>query len=111
MVKLSEKEIFKFVEPHIEEFHKTRIESLMKLKLVRVLNRKNPYLFKAKNMVTSPDLVKSLLDAYLSSQEEGLFGEFLEKLAVFVCGRIYRGKKSAAEGIDLEMDRSGIKIL
>lgn len=38
----------------------------------------------------------------MSSQEEGIFGEFLEKLAIFVNQKVYNGQKSSAEGIDLE---------
>jgi hypothetical protein len=49
--------------------------------------------------------VKTILDAHLSTQEEGIFGGFLEELAVFICGRVYRGKKSSAEGIDLEFEK------
>lgn len=44
----------------------------------------NPYLFKAKNITTTGELVKGLHDAHLSSQEEGIFGDFLEGLAVFI---------------------------
>jgi hypothetical protein len=55
--------------------------------------------------------VKTILDAHLSSQEEGIFGGFLEELAVFICGRVYRGKKSSAEGIDLEFEKDGTSYL
>jgi len=77
------------------------------LQLKKILSRKNPYLFKAKNQNTAHDLVKTILDAHLSSQEEGIFGGFLEELVVFICGRVYGGKKSSAEGIDLEFQRGG----
>src|ERR1039458_2828046 len=98
----------KFIEEHIPEFHQTRLESLTGLKLQKVLRRKNPYLFKAKFVTSAPELVKLILDAHLSSQEESIFGGFLESLAVFICGRVYSGKKSSAEGIDLEFERDGI---
>ena len=55
--------------------------------------------------------MKTILDAHLSSQEEGIFGGFLEELAVFICGRVYRGKKSSAEGIDLEFEKDGTSYL
>jgi hypothetical protein len=69
------------------------------------------FYFRAKNQNTAPDLVKTILDAHLSSQEEGIFGGFLEELAVFICGRVYRGKKSSAEGIDLEFEKDRISYL
>jgi hypothetical protein len=97
-----------FVETNIGDFHKRRADSLRKLKLAQVLKRKNPYLFKAKNIGTGQDLVKLLLDAHLSSQEEAIFGDFLEGLAIFVCSKAFDGKKSSAEGIDLEFQRDGV---
>lgn len=101
-------DVVRFVEENIGEFHKRRANSLQNLKLIQVLKRKNPYLFKAKNINDAHDLVKLILDAHLSSQEETLFGEFLERLAIFVCGRIFNGRKSSAEGIDLEFTRDGV---
>jgi len=76
-----------------------------------VLKRKNPYLFKAKNVLTAQDLVKTILDAYLSSQEEAVFGGVLEKLAIFVCRCVYGGNKSTTEGIDLELKKDGSKYI
>ncbi|MDX9991386.1 MAG: PmeII family type II restriction endonuclease [Anaerolineales bacterium] len=97
-----------FIQENIGEFYSRREAALHTLKLGRILQKKNPYLFKAKNIHTAQDLVKGLLDAHLSSQEEAIFGEFLEKLAIFVCKKVYAGKKSSAEGIDLEFDLDGI---
>jgi len=89
--------IIRFIEPNIEEFHKRRLDNLKFLRLEDILKRKNPYLFKAKNLVTASELVKSLLDAFLSSQEEGIFGGFLEELARFISKEFFGGKKSSAE--------------
>lgn len=101
-------DVVNFVESNIGEFHERRAENLRKLKLIQVIKRKNPYLFKAKNINDAHDLVKLILDAHLSSQEETIFGEFLEKLAIFVCSKVFEGKKSSAEGIDLEFERDKI---
>lgn len=100
-----------YIEKNIGDFHKKRLQSLACLKLNQIIKSKNPYLFKAKNILTAQDLVKTLLDAHLSSQEETIFGEFLEGLSIFVCTKVYNGKKSAAEGIDLEFDRDNIKYI
>jgi len=97
-----------YVERNIGGFHVRRLQSLENLKLNRILKKKNPYLFKAKNILTGEDLVKTVLDAHLSSQEETIFGEFLEGLAIFVCGQVYDGRKSSAEGIDLEFQKDGV---
>jgi hypothetical protein len=101
-------DVVNFVEGNIGEFHERRAGSLQSLKLTQVLKRKNPYLFKAKNINDAHDLVKLILDAHLSSQEETVFGEFLEKLAIFVCGKVFGGRKSPAEGIDLEFTRDNV---
>ncbi len=101
----------RYIEDNIGSFHAARLRRLEELKLTKLLKAKNPYLFKAKNVMTGHDLVKTLLDAYLSSQEEALFGEFLEGLAVHVCGQVYGGKKSAAEGIDLQFEKDAVIYL
>jgi len=103
-----ENEIRDYVERNIPVFHERRLERLSRLQLKDVLKRKNPYLFKAKNINTASDLVKGILDAYLSSQEETIFGGFLEDLAIFICSKVYGGRKSAAEGIDLEFEQKGV---
>jgi hypothetical protein len=111
MGKIEKKSVTSFIEANIQTFHKRRLENLLKLKLNDVLKKKNPYLFKAKNLVAAYDLVKSLLDAHLSSQEEGIFGEFLEEVAIFICGKVYGGRKSSAEGIDLELEKDDTKYI
>lgn len=104
-------DVVNFVEENIGEFHERRAISLQSLKLTQVLKRKNPYLFKAKNINDAHDLVKLILDAHLSSQEETVFGEFLEKLAIFVCRKVFGGEKSSAEGIDLEFTRGNVRYI
>src|SRR5450759_3325074 len=111
MPSVTVQEITKFIEKNIPDFHRRRLENLGELKLRKVLRRKNPYSFKAKFVISAPDLVKLILDAHLSSQEETIFGGFLEGLAVFICGHVFLGKKSSAEGIDLEFERDGIHYI
>jgi hypothetical protein len=100
-----------FIESGIQTYHQKILDRLLKLKLPDVLKRKNPYLFRVKSLDTSQDLVKSILDAHLSSQEEGIFGGFLEELAIFICNKEYGGIKSSAEGIDLEFERDSIRYI
>jgi len=98
-----------FVSKNIDPmFHQRRLEGLESLRLDHVLRRKNPYLFKAKNLINAEDLVKSLVDAYLSSQEETVFGAFLEQLAIFCSAETVGGRKSGIDGIDLEFERDGV---
>jgi hypothetical protein len=109
--KLSVDEIRDYVNKNIVIFHANRINRLKKLKLDNVLARKNPYLFKAKNILKAQELVETLLEAYLSSQEETIFGEFLEGLAVYICSKSYNGRKSSAEGIDLEFEKDDVRYI
>lgn len=111
MPRIEQQEIVRYVEENIPRFHENRIAGLRSLKLETVLKRKNPYLFKAKNIITAYDLVKGLLDAHLSSSEEGLFGAFLEGLAIFVCARTFNGRKSSSEGIDLEFEKDLVRYI
>lgn len=108
---ISDAQIFDYVEAHIGGFHQRRLDSLNKLTLHKLLSRKNPYLFKSKNLAVAADLIRTLLDAHLSSQEEGMFGEFLEGLAVYVAETVYGGRKSSATGIDLELEKDGVRYL
>ena len=111
MAKVQKKDIVGFIESNIQSFHKRRLDNLLALRLGNILKRKNPYLFKAKALNTAQDLVKTILDAHLSSQEEGIFGDFLEELALFICGCAYEGRKSSAEGIDLEFTKDGVRYI
>lgn len=64
-----------------------------------------------KHITTAGDFIKTILDAYLSSQEESLFGGFLEGLAIYICNHVYDGNKSSAEGIDLEFEKDNAKYI
>ena len=107
---ITDEQIAAYVEAHIGTFHDKRLESLVNLNLTKLL-AKNPYLFRSKNLVIAGDLVKSLLDAYLSSQEETLFGDFLEGLAIYVAEQVRRGWKSGITGIDLEFVQDGARYI
>jgi len=104
-------DIAKFIRENIPSFHARRLESLSGLKLKNVLKRKNPYLFKAKNIETASELVQRILDAHLSSQEETIFGAFLENVAVHACSLAYGGAKSGIEGVDLEFSLDGARYI
>jgi hypothetical protein len=107
---LNLQDVTAYVEANIGTFHAKRLQKLEELQLLQVLFRKNPYLFKAKNILTAEGLVRNILDAFLSSQEETLFGDFLEGLAVFIGQTVYSGYKPSTadiEGIDLIFEHNG----
>lgn len=104
-------QIAQYVEENIVDFHQARINKLKTLKLDTVLRKKNPYLFKAKYLLSAPEIVQSLSDAFISSAEETIFGDWLERLAIFVCANVYNARKSATLGIDMEFDKDGIRYI
>ena len=109
MKKFNLQEIYKYAEKHISIFHQRRLDYVQnKVDLFKILKQKNPYLFRAKNVLTAQDLIKGFLDAFLQSQEETLFGDFIEGLAIFVCDKVYGAKKSELTGIDLEFEKDGV---
>jgi len=100
-----------FINDNIDSFHASRLRFLHGLKLEDILRRKNPYLFRAKNIQTADELVNSIVDASLSSSEEGLFGRFLEEVAIFVNNLLFGGQKSSTTGIDLEFNRDDTRYV
>ena len=56
-------------------------------------------------------MIDSLLSAFLSSSEEKIFGDFLEDLAIFIAQKTCNGRKSTAQGIDLEFERQNIHYI
>lgn len=105
------KKVTKYVEDNIGAFHQTRIDKVMGMTLREIISAKNPYLFKAKNMLTAQGIIDSILSATISSSEETTFGNWLEGLAVFVADTVYGGMKSLADGIDLEIIKDGIRYV
>lgn len=103
-------EVCDYVNENVVDFHQRRIKSLEELKLEKLLT-KNPYLFKAKHIMTAGELVSGLLEAFLSSSEEKLFGDFLEGLAIYVAEMTCGGHKSSAPGVDLEFINNSIHYI
>ncbi len=111
MNKMSLEDVKTYVNNNIGEFHNHRIQSLDSLKLQKVLKRKNPYLYKAKNVMTSEEIIRGIVDAHISSNEETIFGDWLEGLAIFINQKVFRGWKSGISGIDLEFDNEKIRYI
>lgn len=111
MKELDLKDVEKYVNENIVTFHDAKLKSLAKQNLKKILRRKNPYLFKAKNITRACDLVENILAAHLSSSEEELFGAFLEDVAIFIAGKTCDGRKSGIKGIDLEFINNSCQYL
>ena len=68
----------------------------------RFVDRKNPFLFRIRAGTSAVELASRIIDAYLSSSEETIFGNVLEEFAITICKHARKGQKSSTEGIDLE---------
>jgi hypothetical protein len=108
---LSISDVVEYVENNIDIFHKKRLIAMSQLKLNKILKKKNPYLFKAKSIQTAGEIVKDLTDAFLSSSDETIFGDWLEGLAIFVNQKVYGGWKSGITGVDLEFDKEDTRYI
>jgi hypothetical protein len=111
MANLSISDVIEYVEQNISVFHEKRISKIGDLRLKKILRKKNPYLFKAKYLQTAETIVREIVNAYISSSEETMFGDWLEGLAIFVNQKVYSGWKSGIRGIDLEFDRNGVRYI
>ena len=70
-----------------------------------MLKGKNPYLFRAIGINDPRKLIDAVLSAYLSSSDEGKFGDaFFEPVAAGVSG----GRKSITDSVDVELEVNNV---
>ncbi len=89
-------------------YHERLMYMRCSMSLKEILKKKNPYLLKAKNITSSDELVRSIVESFLYSQEETMFGNKLESFAIYVSGKLDGGFKSELPSIDLEVERDGV---
>lgn len=111
MKRLNLDDVREYVEKNISTFHKKKIASIAQIRLNDVVKRKNPYFFRAKNVIAADEWVRAVVEARVSSSEETMFGDWLEGLAIHVNGLVFGGRKSGISGIDLEFDNAGTRYV
>lgn len=99
--------VWEYVRENVDVFHQGRIDAVRALDIGQML-KKNPYLYRAKNILTAPEMVAGTMDAFLSSSEEERFGVFLEGIALFVARQTTDGFDPGEPGVDLEFAKDGI---
>ena len=107
---LNLEEIHEYIAQAISRIEQHQLEILQNLEFEELLDV-NPYyltFFRIREPISAGALLQGLLQAFLSSSEEKLFGDFLEHLAVFIAGKTCGGHKSTAPGVDLEFIHNGI---
>ena len=93
-----EQEVIRAIADALDAFYKSLIEKINSLDIVKIMKRKNPYLYSAKAMENASEICESVLSAFVSSSEETIFGNcFFEPIAIAACG----GNKALAEGVDI----------
>ena len=94
----NEEDIVKAIATALDTFYGSLIEKIDSLDIIKIMKRKNPYLYRAKAMENASEIVENVLGAFVSSSEETIFGNcFFEPLAIAASG----GNKALAEGIDI----------
>jgi hypothetical protein len=94
-------ELEELIRKSLDDFYRRRISKLSGLKLREALKKKNPYLFRAIGIQKSSELVDRLLRDYMSSSDEGIFGDaFFEPIAKICSG----GSVSGSGGIDVTIE-------
>lgn len=89
----------------LNEFYQRRFEKLKSLRLRQVLKRKNPYLFKALGTEQASEIVKKVLEAYISASDETIFGNvYFEQIA----RNLPNIKVSDAKGVDLIVEKERV---
>ena len=79
-----------------------KLKEKLATKPLAVISRKNPFLFRMRDAQNADELAWKLLDAFMSSSEETIFGGVLEELAIIICKHARGGQKSGIENIDVE---------
>lgn len=77
----------------------------------KIIRRKNPFLFRVRVVSDVQALTGMVIDAYLSSSEETMFGNVLEDIAIVICKYAKNGRKSGIANIDLEYDESNTRTI
>lgn len=101
--------IRQYIEQEVIVFHDTRLHQLQRLQFSKVFTRRNPYLFRAKNLLVASDVVQYAVDSFVTSGEETQFGNLLERVAVHICYECFGGvKPTDVPSIDLEFERENV---
>lgn len=98
----------------VQPFYSILSESIKNISSSLLLSRKNPYLVALRDNQSPDILAKLILDAHISSSEETILGNLLEKLAIAINAKKYGGYKAEEGkyvGIDLIFHKNEIKYM
>jgi len=91
------------IETCLEKFYANRLTGLQKLSLKKVLQKKNPYLYRALGIEKASEIVEQIMSAYVTSSDETIFGNvFFEPLAKLAAA----GQVAPTEGVDFALEKT-----
>lgn len=95
-------ELERLIRQCLSNFYSRRIKALDGLDLKKILQRKNPYLFRANGIANAPEMINELLQAHITSSDENLFGEeFFEPICKALAAASHI---AAAPGVDFVIE-------
>src|SRR5437588_5264731 len=98
---MNTKKLESLIRQSLDAFYDRRIRKLSGLKLKDTLKKKNPYLFRAVGIQKASEIVERLLRDYMSSSDEGIFGDaFFEPIGKLCSG----GTVAPSEGVDVAIE-------
>ena len=98
---MTDAELEALVAKLLANFYRRRLAKLKEITLATIC-KKNPYLFRVAGVSKPSEIVESVLQAFLSSSEETVFGTvFFEPLAL-AASQVKGGHPSGAAGVDIE---------
>ena len=111
MEQLNLKDVTQYVEENIGAFHQKRIAGLKDLKLKKVLGKKNPYLFKAKYVLTAQDIIKSFTDALYLHKKKQFLVTGSRDLQYLLMEKFIRAENQEFQVLILEFDKDNIRYI
>lgn len=70
----NEEEVVQAIANAMETFYGSLIDKIDGLDVIKIMRRKNPYLYRAKAMENAAEIVENVLSAFVTSSEETIFG-------------------------------------
>jgi len=102
---MNAKKLETLIRDSLDAFYERRIRKLSGLKLKETLRKKNPYLFRAIGIQKASEIVERLLRDYMSSSDEGIFGDaFFEPISKLCSG----GHVAPSGGIDVAIETGNV---
>src|SRR2546426_6804349 len=100
-ITMNQSELEELIRKSLDDFYQRRIKKLSEFRLSEVLRKKNPYLLRAIGIRKASEIVAEILQAYMSSSDETIFGDaFFEPIAKLCSGGIV----SPSEGVDIALE-------